>query len=154
MLNRNKQLTAALQNFVKALVLWATTLPDQPGAFSVTVLGEKDMLNRTEIGFPDFVVGVDPTTPEGNPQQVVKRSFTVTQNGDTPVELFKADFEVGAAKPIVLLKQGTNVTLSLVDSDAANNASTPSVLTFNVTDVTAPSQPGSFQLTVLDEVAE
>ena len=90
-----------------------------------------------------------PALADGNPEGVVLRKFTATSTDLS----FSQDLPVpGDSSVTVQLAQGVEVTLKLVDVDQAGNMSQPSVYTFTPTDVTPPSMPGPFQMTVTGEV--
>lgn len=77
------------------------------------------------------------------------RELTTTINGGTPVvsnlSTANPEFNFFASK-------SDSVTCSLVDIDADGNRSTPSSRTIVVTDTIPPHQPGSLDMSVVDQV--
>lgn len=80
---------------------------------------------------------------------VVTRTVTVTINGETSDSRdYAADTLTFA--PLVV-SEGDNVVMTLVDTDNAGNPSAPAVVEFVAADTLPPSQPGGFGVTLVHE---
>jgi hypothetical protein len=148
-----------VKRFLAELIRWALKPPSQPGPFKLKVVAEEfkvggvtyvDSIPTGEITImkKNVTVITMPALPEGNPEGVVTRKFTVNSTDLT----FSQDFTVPSDYVVtVKLAQGVEVTLSLTDVDQAGNNSVPRTYTFTPSDVTPPSQPGEFQMVVTSE---
>lgn len=166
-----------LRKFLADIIRWALNPPDQPGLFklkvrgetltvsgqtytlhddgSVTISGEVKVMpkNITDITFPALAAG--------NPQKVNIRRFKIETTATPPEVVFpEQDFTVPSTDPTdivvsdVLLTQGVEIKLTLVDIDPAGNLSVARELVTTPTDQTPPSQPGEFQMVVKGEVPD
>jgi hypothetical protein len=144
-----------VRRFLAELIRWALKPPAQPGLFKLSVTGE-ELTGDGKGGFEmrkNITVITMPALTDGNPEGVATRKFTV--NATDGSFTFGQDFTVPSDYSVtVKLAQGVEVTLALTDVDQAGNNSAPRTMTFTPSDVTPPSQPGEFQMTVTGEVEE
>lgn len=157
----NRRLVLAFKTLLAEAIKWALSPPSKPGAFALTVLGEvvdfplgEPLMkkNITTITLP----AVKDDGSNLNVEGVVTRKFNI-KSGDAV--LFDQALPLAPGKdnvdPIVVkLPQGVETTLTLIDVDQAGNESEADIFVFTPSDVTAPSKPGSFAMTVSGEVDE
>lgn len=92
-----------------------------------------------------YTVTAGPTTDA----DVVTRTVTVSINGETSDSRdYPADTLTFA--PLVV-SEGDNVVMTLVDTDNAGNPSAPAVVEFVAADTLPPAQPGGFGVTLVSE---
>lgn len=80
---------------------------------------------------------------------VVSRTVTVSINGEAP-DIQKYPANTLTFSPLVV-SEGDNVVMTLVDTDNAGNPSAPAVVEFVAADTLPPSQPGGFGVTLVHE---
>ena len=80
---------------------------------------------------------------------VTTRELTVVVNGEQVAQNTFPGSETALGE--VVVPQGGNVTLTLVDIDDAGNRSQPATVEFVAADTIPPAQPGSFGVTLVRE---
>jgi hypothetical protein len=80
---------------------------------------------------------------------VTKRTVTVVVNGE---QQSSSDYPADTTKfADLVVSQGDNVVMTLVDIDDASNPSAPAVVEFVAADTIPPAQPGGFGVTLVGE---
>lgn len=150
------RLEQSLKTFLAELIRWALRPPAQPGTFALVVTGEEVTGSGEIIMRKNITTITLPEVAAGNPEGVKVRKFSVVSGADSlfAQDLPLADGAVNVDPVVLKLPQGVETVLTLIDVDAAGNESKPDVFTFTPTDVTPPSMPGAFQMSVSGEVDE
>lgn len=149
---KHQALVLAFKTLLAEAIKWALSPPSKPGPFALTVIGEHRVPNGVDMARANVTEITLPAVPEGNPDGVVRRDFTIKATGAEDF-LFNHAYTPEESVPaiVVNLVQGVEVTLSLVDQDQAGNKSEPRTFTFTPTDVTPPHMPGEFTMKVSGE---
>jgi hypothetical protein len=92
-----------------------------------------------------YTVTAGPTTDH----DVVTRTVTVAINGEAP-DRREYPADTLTFSPLIV-REGDNVVMTLVDTDNAGNPSAPAVVEFVAADTLPPSQPGGFGVTLVHE---
>ncbi len=100
---------------------------------------------KTMADILTYTVTAGPATDS----DVVSRTVTVSINGEAP-DIQKYPADTLTFSPLVV-SEGDNVVMTLVDIDNAGNPSAPAVVEFVAADTLPPSQPGGFGLTLVHE---
>lgn len=123
--------------------LWGIVAPPQPGPLVIKKIRE-DFSMADKLGYTIAL-------PAAGAPDVVERTLTVTVDG-VGTEDIMLGMEVTEHE--VIVDQDKAVTVSLVDTDDAGNASEPSMLEFVATDSVAPPAPGAMGVTSIREIFE